>query len=134
MELSGHYYYSDLHFTDNAQRTLVELVNIVSAENRPLSGLIEPFERYPTSGEINLEVTDREELLAKLEPQYKDAKVDHLDGLSVDYPDWWFNARPSHTESLMRVNVGAVSRALLKEKQQVLLGQIHKINEGLKRP
>jgi phosphomannomutase len=133
MELSGHYYYADLHYTDNAQRTLVELANIVSAENRPLSGLLEPFERYPTSGEINLEVTDREELLVRLEAQYKNASVDHLDGLSVDYPDWWFNVRPSHTESLMRVNVGAVSRALLKEKQQILLGQIHKINQDSKR-
>jgi phosphomannomutase len=133
MELSGHCYYADLHYTDNAQRTLVELVNIVSAERRPLSQLIEPFKRYPTSGEMNLEVKDREGLLARLEAQYQDASVDHLDGLSVDYPDWWFNVRSSHTEPLLRINVGAVSRALLKEKQQILLGRIHKADEDLGR-
>lgn len=134
MELSGHYYYADLHYTDNALRTLVELINIVSAVSRPLSGLIEPFKRYPASGEMNLEVTDREGLLARLEAQYKGAHVDHLDGLSVDYPDWWFNVRPSQTEPIMRVNVGAVSRARLREEQQTLLGRIHEIDERLERP
>jgi phosphomannomutase len=133
MELSGHYYYADLHYSDNGLRTLVELVNIISAVNRPLSELIDPFERYPTSGEMNLEVRDREELLAKLEAQYKNANVDHLDGLSVDYPDWWFNVRPSHTEALLRVNVGAISQALLKDKQQTLLQQIDRINEDIER-
>ena len=132
MELSGHYYYKDLHYTDNGQRTLVELINIISAGNKPLSELLKPFERYPTSGEINLDVTDRMGLLATLEAQYADRHPDHLDGISVDYPDWWFNVRPSHTESLIRVNIGAVTETLLKEKQRILLNQIHKINEDSK--
>lgn len=133
LELSGHYYYADLHYIDNAQRTLVELINIVTAAGRPLSRLAEPFERYPTSGEINLKVKEREGLLAGLEAQYRDAKVDHLDGLSVDYPDWWFNARPSQTEPLLRINIGALRPELLKEKQAIVLDQVRKLDDAAER-
>jgi phosphomannomutase len=131
MELSGHYYYSDLHYTDNGLRTLVELVNIVSAEDKPLSELIKPFLRYPTSGEINLGVADREKVLATLENKYRDGHIDHLDGLSVDYPDWWFNVRSSHTESILRVNIGAIKRVVLRNKSKILLADIDNINKGL---
>jgi phosphomannomutase len=124
MELSGHYYYADLHYIDSGLRTLVELINIVSSADRPLSRLIKPFLRYPTSGEINLEVADRDKALSALESKYRSGQIDHLDGLSVDYDDWWFNARPSHTEPALRLNIGAISKTLLKEKRRELLGQI----------
>jgi len=131
MELSGHYYYSDLHYTDNGLRTLVELINIVSAEGKPLSELIKPFLRYPTSGEINLKVADREKVLTALENKHREGRIDHLDGLSVDYPDWWFNARASHTELVLRLNIGATNQALLTERQQILVKQINDINQYL---
>jgi len=131
MELSGHYYYSDLHYTDNGLRTLVELVNIVSAEDKPLSELIKPFLRYPTSGEVNLKVADREKVLTALENKYRKGRIDHLDGLSVDYPDWWFNVRSSHTESILRVNIGAIKKVVLRNKSKILLADIDNINKGL---
>jgi phosphomannomutase len=130
MELSGHYYYADLHYTDNGLRTLVELTNIVSSTDRPLSQLVKPFMRYPTSGEINLQVADREKTLLVLEGKYQDGQVDHLDGLSVDYDDWWFNVRPSHTESVLRLNIGATDKALLEEKRKKLLSQIKAIDSA----
>jgi len=129
-ELSGHHYYADLHYTDNGLRTLVELINIVSGEDKPLSQLVEPFRIYPTSGEINRNVPNREQVLAALEESYQDGRIDHLDGLSVDYPDWWFNARPSQTEPVLRLNIGASSKALLEEKRLALLRQIDRINES----
>ena len=131
LELSGHYYYADLHYTDNGLRTLVELINIVSHADRPLSQLIKPFLRYPSSGEINLKVADRAKALLSLEEKYQDGRNDHLDGLSVDYDDWWFNVRPSNTEPLLRLNVGAASKTLLREKRKKLLAQI-KDSTGLK--
>jgi len=131
MELSGHYYYSDLHYTDNGLRTLVELINIVSAEDKPLSELIKPFQRYPTSGEINFKVADRERVLGALENKYREGRIDHLDGLSVDYPDWWFNARSSHTESIIRVNVGATNKTLMSGRSKALLADIENISKGL---
>jgi phosphomannomutase len=128
MELSGHYYYADLHYTDNGLRTLIELANIIATGAGPFSRLIKPFRVYPTSGEINLPVSDREGTLHALEGQYQDGRIDHLDGLSVDYDDWWFNARPSNTEPLLRLNIGARSEKLLKEKRRKLLGQIKEID------
>jgi phosphomannomutase len=124
MELSGHYYYADLHYIDSGLRTLVELMNIVSSRDKSLSRLIKPFLRYPTSREINLEVADRDKALSALESKYRGGQIDHLDGLSVDFEDWWFNARPSNTEPVLRLNVGATSKALLEEKRRELLGQI----------
>ncbi len=124
MELSGHYYYADLHYIDSGLRTLIELINIVSSRDKPLSQLIRPFLRYPTSGEINLEVADRDIALLDLESKCRGGQINHLDGLSVDYDDWWFNARPSHTEPVLRLNVGATTEALLEEKRKELLGQI----------
>jgi phosphomannomutase len=124
MELSGHYYYADLHYIDSGLRTLVELMNIVSSADKPLSQLIKPFLRYPTSGEINLEVAGRGKAILALESKYRSGQIDHLDGLSVDYDDWWFNARPSNTEPVLRLNIGATSKALLEEKRRELLEQI----------
>jgi phosphomannomutase len=124
MELSGHYYYADLHYIDSGLRTLVELMNIISSTDEPLSRLIKPFLRYPASGEVNLEVVDRDKALLALESKYRSGQIDHLDGLSVDYDDWWFNARPSNTEPVLRLNIGAISKTLLEEKRRELLGQI----------
>jgi len=124
MELSGHYYYEDLHYIDSGLRTLVELMNIASSADEPISRLITPFLRYPTSGEINLEVADRDKALSALESKYRSGQIDHLDGLSVDYDDWWFNARPSNTEPVLRLNVGATTKALLEQKRKELLGEI----------
>jgi phosphomannomutase len=132
MELSGHYYYADLHYTDNGQRTLVELINIISAEKKPLSSLTKPFEIYPTSGEINLKVADQAGLLAGLEARHKDGNLNHLDGISVDYPDWWFNARPSNTESVVRINIGAVNSTILSEKHRSLLNEVDELSNQLK--
>jgi len=124
MELSGHYYYADLHYTDNGLRTLVELINIVSSGDGPLSRLVKPFLSYPTSGEINLRFADVGKAIMALESHYQDGRIDHLDGLSVDYGDWWFNARPSHTEPVLRLNIGATSQKLLEEKRRKLLSQL----------
>jgi phosphomannomutase len=127
MELSGHYYYADLHYTDNGLRALIELINVVSAASTPLSEMLAPFQKYPTSGEINLKVSDTAAVLKALEAEYQDAKIDHLDGLSVDYPDWWFNARASHTEPLLRLNIGATTRSRLDEERKKLLSTLDRL-------
>lgn len=131
MELSGHYYYADLHYTDNGLRTLIELINLVSAGDQPLSEMLTPFQIYHTSGEINRQVPDRERVLKALEAEYGDGQIDHLDGLSVDYPDWWFNARASHTEPVLRINIGATSQTRLDEERKTLLSRLDRIIEKI---
>ena len=128
-ELSGHYYYADLHYTDNGLRTLIELINLVSAGDEPLSEMLAPFQTYYTSGETNRQVPDRDRVLKALEAEYQDGQIDHLDGLSVDYADWWFNARASHTEPVLRFNIGASSQTRLDKERKALLSKLDRIIE-----
>ncbi|MBN1846334.1 MAG: phosphomannomutase/phosphoglucomutase [Sedimentisphaerales bacterium] len=117
-ELSGHFYYRDNFFADSGMITLVHMLNILSASTKPLSALIEPLARYRSSGELNFEVDDKQGRMKQLEQDYPDAEIDHLDGVTVQYADWWFNCRPSNTEPLLRLNVEARTAELLEEKLQ----------------
>ncbi|NLA38700.1 MAG: phosphomannomutase/phosphoglucomutase [Methanomicrobiales archaeon] len=130
-ELSGHYYYRGMGFTDNGLLTLVMVANIVAAEGRPLSGLIRPLDRYPATGEINLRVDDPERVFQALAARYHDADLDYLDGLTVGYPVWWFNIRRSHTEPVVRLNLEADTESLMNEKRQEVLGLIREAGEAL---
>ena len=127
--LSGHYYYRDMGFTDNGLLTLVMVANIVAAKGRPLSELIRPLDHYPTTGEINLRVSDPEKVFQTLAARYHDADLDYLDGLTVGYPAWWFNIRRSHTEPVVRLNLEADTESLMEEKRQEVLGVIREAEE-----
>ena len=115
-ELSGHFYYSDNYYTDSGMITLVHVMNIVSKAGVPMSGLIKPLRRYHSSGEINFEVEDKQAKMDELARRYSDGRIDHLDGVTIGYKDWWFNCRPSNTEPLLRLNVEAKSKEMLDEK------------------
>ncbi len=119
-ELSGHFYYRDNYCTDSAVITLVHLLNIVTETTLPISHLIQPLRRYYQSGEINFNVEDKQEKMDELARRYRDAEIDYLDGVTIQYKDFWFNCRPSNTEPLLRLNVEAKTRDLLDEK----LGEI----------
>lgn len=130
-ELSGHYYYRDMGFTDNGLVTLVMVANIIAASDKTLSELIRPLDRYPSTGEINLRVSDPAAVFAVLEAHYRDADQDHLDGLTVGYPAWWFNIRRSHTEPVVRLNLEAETEDLMEEKKQEVLSAIRKADPGV---
>jgi len=115
-ELSGHFYYKDNFYADSGMITLVHMLNIVAAAEVPVSKLIEPLRRYSASGEINFEVEDKQAKMDELARRYGDGQVDHLDGVTVSYKDWWFNCRPSNTEPLLRLNVEAKTPEMLAEK------------------
>jgi phosphomannomutase len=120
-ELSGHYYYRDMGFTDNAILTLIYMANLISGEERPLSTLVKPFQKYASSGEINLSVRNPDSVFTALQDHFGDARIDHLDGLTVDYPDWWFNIRSSHTEPVMRLNLEAPdTKAVERHTREIL--------------
>jgi phosphomannomutase len=61
-----------------------------------------------------------------LETHFHDGKIDHLDGLTVEYPDWWFNARPSNTQPLLRINVEATTPELLRRKTEEVLSVVRR--------
>jgi phosphomannomutase len=123
-ELSGHYYYRDMGFTDNAMFTMIWMLNFLASKNVPLSTSVEPLRKYRSTGEINLEVRDKESIFNELEKLYSDGQIDHLDGLTVQYRSWWFNLRPSNTEPVVRLNLEADDSKMLEQKKQEVLTNI----------
>jgi phosphomannomutase len=103
-EVSGHYYFHDFYNADSGTIPALLVLEKLSVEGKRLSELLEPYRStYFISGEINSEVADGEAKMAALEERYADARISHLDGVSVDYDDWHFNVRPSNTEPLLRL-------------------------------
>ena len=88
----------------------------------PLSELAAPLRRYAKSEEINFQVEDKAAKIAMLGERYSDGEVDHLDGITVQYPDWWFNVRPSNTEPYLRLVLEAAGDEQLEEKTSALVG------------
>ncbi|OGP55499.1 MAG: Fis family transcriptional regulator [Deltaproteobacteria bacterium RBG_13_52_11] len=131
-ELSGHYYYRDMGFTDNAIFTMIQMLNFLSLKDIPLSRLIHPLQKYYATGEINIRVKDKDAVFTALEENYKDARKDHLDGLSIEYDAWWFNLRASNTEPLMRLNLEANDATTQEEKKKEILETIGKADPSMK--
>jgi phosphomannomutase len=125
-EHSGHFYFRDNWFADSGMIAFLIMLELVSIEGKPFSEIIKPLDHGIRSGEINSIVTDAPTRLNALEEHFsKGAKlVDHLDGLTIDYGDWWFSVRASNTEPLLRLNVEANSQALMEQKRDELLAFI----------
>lgn len=123
-ELSGHYYFRDNFFTESSSMAAICVANIVSKSDKPLSELVRPIRRYHASGEINSTVENTESVLAKLKDKYSDGNLFELDGVSVEYADWWFNVRASNTEPLMRLNLEAKKPELMEKKRDEVLSVI----------
>lgn len=130
-ELSGHYYYRDMGFTDNAIFTMIQMLNFLSLKQMPLSSIIHPLQKYYATGEINIRVQDAQAIFAALEATYKDASKDHLDGLSIDHDSWWFNLRASNTEPLMRLNLEADDSTTREEKRKEILETIGRADPSM---
>lgn len=123
-ELAGHFYYRDNFTADSSIFTLIEIVNQLRESGSTLSELIRPLDRYHATGEINFHVDDKEGMIRRLGEEFGDGRVDHLDGITVQYDDWWFNVRPSNTEPLLRLVLEARTPELMEEKKAVLLGYL----------
>jgi len=116
-EVSGHYYYKhDDLYAEHGYLPALHILEMMCAENKPLSELLAGTALYHISGEINFKVKDKEHMLRLLEMQYSDGKRSKIDGLSVEYADWHFNIRPSNTEPFLRLNLEANSEKLLQKK------------------
>ncbi|HKW45423.1 MAG TPA: hypothetical protein VJN22_07170 [Candidatus Eremiobacteraceae bacterium] len=124
-EHSGHFYFRDHYFADSGLIALLVVLELLSREGKTVSELLRPIDTRSRSGEINSRVDDIPAKLAQLEKRYGDAdEIDHLDGITIQYADWWFNVRPSNTEPLLRLNVEADTPELLAQKTDELLALI----------
>jgi phosphomannomutase len=125
-ELSGHFYYRDNYYADSGMITLVHMLNILGTTDTPTSELVAPLQRFFASGEMNFEVEEKDAVMRELTRQFNQGRVDDLDGVTVQFKDWWFNVRPSNTEPLLRLNAEAKNADLLNEKLaelKALLGE-----------
>ncbi|MCZ4496300.1 MAG: phosphomannomutase/phosphoglucomutase [Thermoleophilia bacterium] len=105
-EISGHYYFSGFHGVDTGVVPALMILQLVSESGGGLAALIDPLRaKYFISGEINTRVDDVPMKLQQLKETYADARITHVDGVSIDYDDWHFNVRPSNTEPLLRLNL-----------------------------
>jgi len=121
-EVSGHFYFRENFFADNGMIPALVLLEMLGRERKGLAALLAPLrQRYFISGEINSRVDDVAAALERLERRYSDARIEKLDGISVDYDDWHFNVRPSNTEPLLRLNLEAYSaEAMAARRDEVL--------------
>lgn len=123
-ELSGHYYFKE-NFTAECQGlAMIKLANLVCKTGKPVSELVAPLRKYFSSGEINSTVANVKPILDAIRKKYADGNLYELDGISSEYPNWWFNVRSSNTEPLLRLIVEADSKALMEEKREELLNLI----------
>ncbi|MDQ3894520.1 MAG: phosphomannomutase/phosphoglucomutase [Actinomycetota bacterium] len=122
-EVSGHYYFRDFSQADSGVIPFLLMLELVSKKRRPLSELVRPFrERYFLTGELNTPVADVAVKLQELKERFSaEGEVSHLDGISVDAPEWHMNVRPSNTEPLLRLNLEARSRELMERKRDDVL-------------
>lgn len=126
-EKSGHCFFEDFFYADSAVFTMLNILRLIVRVGQKLEELVAPYEKYFQSGEMNFEVKDKVAAIKNFESYYRDGLPSHLDGLTVEYPDWWFNIRPSNTEPLVRLNVEANTPHLLEEKKKEILGKLAKI-------
>jgi phosphomannomutase len=99
----------------------LKLLQELSESGASLSEYIKPYKRYFHSGEINSRVRDKDAVIARLKEKYADGKQNEMDGISIKYPNWWFNVRPSNTEPVLRLNLEANTKELMEEKRDEVL-------------
>jgi phosphomannomutase len=125
-EHSGHYYFADNYRADSGMLAMLVLLQVISEAGRPLSELRKDVEPYAASGEINLVVADQKAALQRAKDTFNDAEQDMVDGLTVSWPDRWFNLRPSNTEPLLRLNIEGPDR----ESVDAIASRVRAVVEG----
>lgn len=123
-EHSGHFYFRDNWFADSGLIAMLVCLELISVENRPLHEMVKEIDPYVRSGEINSRVENIPARIEQIKEQYRNGTQETIDGLTVEFPDFWFNLRASNTEPLIRLNVEANTRQILDHRVAELLALI----------
>ena len=122
-ELAGHYYFKDFFYSDSGLLASMLILRVIASMKKKgvsLSQLIGRIARYKNSGEINFRIEDKKGAMDAVKEYFTSAETPtafmDFDGYRVEFPDWWFNIRPSNTEPYLRFICEATSEALLEEK------------------
>jgi phosphomannomutase len=125
-EHSGHFYFRDNWYADSGMIAFLITLELVSLSGKKVSELVAAIDTRFRSGEVNSETQDQKGRMAAIETAYaaKGATIDHLDGVTISFPTWWANIRPSNTEPLLRLNVEADTKAEMEQRRDELLALI----------
>ena len=126
-ELAGHYYFRQNYCADSSILAVVAVLNLLRRSGRSFSEITAPLRRYAKSSEINFEVEDKDGTMEALVQRYATeggGALDRLDGIRIDFDDWWFNVRPSNTEPLLRLVLEASTPEELAARQAELTAQL----------
>ncbi|MDB5179226.1 MAG: Phosphomannomutase [Patescibacteria group bacterium] len=126
-ETTGHLFFRENFYADSGLIGALVAIVALSESGKKLSELVDEYHRYATDNEANFEVADAKVVIARLKAAYADGKIDELDGLTVNYPDWWFNLRISNTEPVVRLNIEAENDATLSKKRTEVVKLISQI-------
>ena len=128
-EHSGHFYFKEFWRADSGMLAALHAIAALGASEVTLSTLLEPYQRYVSSGEINSKVSDAHGKIAEIKEIYSSKpgiECDELDGLTVSSDEWWFNLRASNTEPLLRLNVEGDNAAVMERVRDEVLATVRK--------
>jgi phosphomannomutase len=125
-EVSGHYYFKNFWCADSGAIPALLILELLSKSGKSMSELLAPYRaKYFISGEVNSEVSDPADRIQAVLEAHPDAKIGHLDGITVDYDDWHFSVRSSNTEPLLRLCLESlVSHEDMERKRDEILAVI----------
>jgi len=128
-EVSCHFFFKEFNALESSEFAMLLIMKIMAEKGQSLSEIIAPFMKYFGSGEINFKVEDKQGLINQLEEKYRpDSKsFSDLDGIRIEFEDWWFNVRASNTEPLIRLNMEAKTLELLESKKQEIINIIQSV-------
>jgi len=126
-EHSGHFYFKEFWRADSGALAALHAIAALGETKKTMSKIMAPYQRYVSSGEINSTVPDAAAAMSLAEKAFSarpGLEIDHLDGLSVNAPTWWFNLRASNTEPVLRLNVEAKTAAAMSKLRDEVLSLI----------
>ncbi len=123
-ELAGHYYFRENYFCDSGLIAALIVMEVLAADGRAFSRVMADIRKYHFSGELNFTVPNGAEIVGKVKADYPEGQLTDIDGIRIDFPDWWFNLRVSNTEPLLRLVVEASTEDGLEERKKELIGKI----------
>ncbi|HPP86284.1 MAG TPA: phosphomannomutase/phosphoglucomutase, partial [bacterium] len=131
-ELSGHYYFRDNYYCDNGLLAFLKVLEFLSNARQKLSEIIKPLRKYYASGEINSKVKNPDKIINLIEEKYKNQalKIFRLDGLSIEFSDYWFNLRKSNTEPELRLNLEARNFETMQKMRDQILDDIRQFDKN----
>ena len=115
-ESSGHFFLNMPEGCYEIPMIVILKMLELSSQGKPISDIIAPYKKYWSSGEINFTVQDKDKKIQEIAAHFSDGTIDYMDGITIEYPDFWFNVRKSNTEPLLRLNLEGVSEEIVKQK------------------